>query len=162
MKRFGECGDKIYNYPYRGDLITRLLPKDDLLNHLVEEMEKHKAHHFISKIQSYHFKELKGNLEDSDCLVIGDFTENFTFYVQDEIQSFHWTNRQVTLHPVFYCKKGGEICCKSIRIISDHLIHDTTSVYELQKHLIKEVKKALPGVKMIYFSDGASSQYKNK
>lgn len=47
--------------------------------------------------------------------------------------------------------------------IRDHLIHDTTTVYEFQKHLIKEVKKALPGVKkIIYFSDGAGSQYKNK
>ncbi|KAJ6655379.1 hypothetical protein lerEdw1_005437 [Lerista edwardsae] len=84
--------------------------------------------------------------------------------LKDEIQSFHWTNRQATLHPfVFYFKKEEEIGCKSICIISDHLIHDTSTVYEFQKHLIKEVKKALPKVKkMIYFSDGASSQYKNK
>lgn len=104
----------------RADLITRLLPKDEFLNHLVEEMEKLKAHHFISKIQSGYFKQLKSNLEDSACLVIGYFAENFTFFVQDEIQSFHWTNRQATLHKfVFYYKKGGEICCKSIRIMSD-------------------------------------------
>lgn len=57
----------------RADLITRLLPKDEFLNHLVEEMEKLKAHHFISKIQSSYFKQLKSNLEDSACLVIGDF-----------------------------------------------------------------------------------------
>lgn len=148
----------------RADLITRLLPKDEFLNHLVEELEKLKSHHYISKTQSDYFKRLKGNLEGNECLVIGDFAENFTFCVQDEIQSFHWTNRQATLHPfVFYFKKEEAICCKSICIISDHLIHDTSTVYEFQKHLIKEVKKALPNVKkIIYFSDGASSQYKNK
>lgn len=161
------CQKKLFSRVHtdRADLITRLLPKDEFLNHLVEGMEKLKAHHFISKIQSSYFKQLKSNLENSACLEIGDFAENFTFCVKDEIQSFHWTNRQAKQHPfVFYCKKRGEICCKSICIIIDHLIHDTTTVYEFQKHLIIEVKKALRGVKkmMIYFSDGASSQYKNK
>lgn len=148
----------------RADLITRLLPNDEFLNLLVEEIAKLKCHHFISKVQSNYFKECKSNLEDNECLVIGDFSENFTFCVQDEIQNFHWTNSQATIHPfVFYFKKEGEISCKSICMISDHLIHDTLTVYEFQRHLISEVRNVLPKIKkMIYFSDGASSQYKNK
>lgn len=47
------------------------------------------SHHFISEVQS-NFKEFKDNLKDK-CLVIGDFSENFTFCVQDEIQNYHWT-----------------------------------------------------------------------
>lgn len=46
-------------------------------------------------------------------------------------------------------------------MINDYLIHDTSTVYEFQKHLINEVKNVLPEVKK-YFSDGDSSQYKNK
>ncbi|KAK4872006.1 hypothetical protein RN001_016130 [Aquatica leii] len=71
--------NEIDDLPEELTSITRLLPKDEFLNHLVEEMEKLKSHNFISKIQSNYFKEFKGNLKDSECLVIGDFAENFTF-----------------------------------------------------------------------------------
>ena len=31
-----------------------------------------------------------------------DFSGNFTFVVQDEIQAFHWNNSLATIHP-FVC-----------------------------------------------------------
>lgn len=66
---------------------------------------------------------------------------------------------------VCYFKKHNQICHKSIFIISDHLIHehDTNIVYTFQRHVIKELKNVISRIeKIIYFSDGASSQYKNK
>ena len=32
-------------------------------------------------------------------IVQGDFAENYSYVVQDEIQRFHWENKQATLHP---------------------------------------------------------------
>ena len=32
---------------------------------------------------------------------MGDFAENFTFVMQDEVQSYHWNNAQATIHPLF-------------------------------------------------------------
>jgi len=147
----------------RAELITQVMPSEDFLHLLVDKLMLLKSHHFISKAQAQYFKETKENLEDNHCLVIGDFAENFTFTVQDEIQSFHWTNTQATLHPfVIYYKKEGKVCCKSICVISDHLHHNTTTVYTFQQHLIREIK-IIPNIEMVvYFSDGASSQYKNK
>lgn len=159
-----EIAFKQWVHTDRAELITQLLPSEDFLNLLVEKIELLKSHHYVSKTQAQHFKDTKENLKETDCLVIGDFAENYTFTVQDEIQSFHWTNTQATLHPfVFYFKKENEICCKSMCIISDHLVHDTTTVYAFQNYLIKEIKSLVPKVtKVIYYSDGASSQYKNK
>ena len=47
-------------------------------------------------------------------------------------------------------------------IISDHLKHDTVAVHAFITEVLIAVKQKYPNVKkVIYFSDGASSQYKN-
>lgn len=38
------------------------------LHSLVEKLVALKSHHFISKVQSQHFKELKESLKDCECL----------------------------------------------------------------------------------------------
>ena len=32
-------------------------------------------------------------------MIMLDFTENYSFVVQDEVQGFHWNNTHATLHP---------------------------------------------------------------
>lgn len=150
----------------RAELITRVMPIDDFFEDLVEKLLALKKHHFISKAQSKYLKELKENLSKDVCITLCDFAESFKFVLQDEIQSFHWSNPQATLHPyVFYYRKDDEdkIYCKSLCVISDNLEHNTATVHTFQKYFVEEVKKVAPEVKkIIYFSDGASSQYKNK
>lgn len=150
----------------RAELITRVMPLDDFFEDLVDKLLSLKKHHFISKAQSKYLSELKENLSTNVCVALCDFAENFTFIIQDEIQSFHWSNPQATLHPyVFYYKQNGDdrIYCKSLCVISDSLDHNTATVHTFQKYFVEEVKKVAPEVKkIIYFSDGASSQYKNK
>ena len=63
-------------------------------------MEKHKkllSHHFIYKQQQNFLKNKKETLSDNECIIILDFAENYTFMVQDAIQSFHWNNTQATI-----------------------------------------------------------------
>jgi len=50
-------------------------------------------------------------------------------------------------------------------IISDCLHHDTVAVYLYQKCFINFIRTQLPAdhfKKIIYFSDGATAQYKNR
>ena len=58
------------------------------------------------------------------------------------------------------------ICHLSYVIISDSLHHDTVAVHLFQKCFIAFLKGYLPESlhpkKIIYFSDGAASQYKNR
>ncbi len=43
-----------------------------------------------------------------------DFSENYTFIIQDAVQGYHWNNDQVTVHPfVIYYKIGAEVEHKS-------------------------------------------------
>lgn len=120
----------------------------------------------MSEIRCASFKDIKSTLEKEECLVVADFHENFSFVVQDEIQSFHWVNKQAAIHLFVYYyvdEDPGKIKNRSLCIISNHQKHDTSVVHTFQKCLIEDIKNAVPAInKVIYFTDGASSQYKNE
>jgi hypothetical protein len=110
-------------------------------------------------------KATKSSLQQGKVIVLGDFSENYSFIIQDAVQGFHWNNQQATIHPfVSYfknSKNGLENLC--FEIISECLYHDTVTKYTFQKHLIEFLKENVPNIsKLYYFSDGASAQYKNK
>ena len=100
------------------------------------------------------------------CLQVqADFSENYAFVLQDAVQGFHWNYSQATVHPfVIYYQQSGEERYISYVIISDCMHHDTVAVYLFQKNLITFLKQVLHTApkKIIYFSDGAASQYKNR
>ena len=101
----------------------------------------------------------------SECIIILDFAENYTFMIQDAIQPFHFSNTQASIHPfVIYYKQDGTLKYKSLACISDMLQDDMHKGYRFQKAIIfNVVKKDLPQIeKVIYFSDGCSEQYKNQ
>ena len=52
-------------------------------------------------------------LDNETCIILIDFVENYSFLVQDAIQSFYWQNQQATLHPfeVYYNDDDGKLKC---------------------------------------------------
>lgn len=96
-------------------------------------------------------------------LIICDFSENYTFVIQNEIQAYHWVNKQCTIHPfALYWKENGQDKRKSIVVIAESLKHDVTAVYLFQKKLIAKIKQNHAISKIIFCSDGAGGQYKNR
>lgn len=132
----------------------------------LDAIEELKLHHFVSKQQAKYLKELKTSLKDDEMILLLDFAENYSFLVQDAPQSYHWVNTQATIHPFVAYHRSEEtrdLCVKSLAVISDCLDHTTTAVATFQAEALKVLKQELPSVRKIhYFSDGASSQYKNK
>lgn len=88
-----------------------------------------------------------------------DFAENYSFLVQDAIQGYHWVNDQATLHPFsVYTTKGHVSYC----VISDHMAHSSIAVHAFRTAVLEDLKAKHPEInEIIYFSDGAGSQYKN-
>jgi hypothetical protein len=41
----------------------------------------------------------KYSLQDAEVIVLGDFSQNYSFTIQDTAQGFHWNNQQATIHP---------------------------------------------------------------
>lgn len=122
-------------------------------------------HDFIAKQQGAFFNYTKENLKESEFAVICDFSENYSIVLQDEAQSYHWTNRQVTIHPfVIYFKQENKVKHVNYVVVSDCLEHNTVAVYTFEKKLISFLTskfQKLPN-KIFYFSDGSAAQYKNK
>lgn len=148
----------------RAEIITVIKPKGEFFESLAEKLQSLKVHHFISKAQSQFLKEKKISLSNTECIVLADFAENFSFIIQDEIQGYHWVKEQATVHPfVYYYIKDNKVNSQCICILSDYLEHNTVAVHTFQTHLIRHIMDVIPQVeKIIYFSDGAASQYKNK
>ena len=98
---------------------------------LTNSLEDLKPHSFISKSQSKYLSQLKENLNGSSVIFLGDFSENFSFVVQDEVQSFHWNNMMCTIHAVvIYYKNGNTLSHLSYAIISEDNTHDVDFVYK--------------------------------
>ena len=149
----------------RAAMITQTVTVEEYREMLESSMDDLTAHSYIAKAQGKYLKDLKDNLSPKECIVLGDFAENYKYIIQDEIQSFHWTSDSCTLHPVvLYYKNPGsdELMHLSFCFVSDDLEHDTTFVYKIQEYLTNYIKTNFLYIqKLIYFSDGCGGQYKN-
>lgn len=149
----------------RSTLETISKPVDEFIDVLCDKVQLLLPHSFIASQQALFFNECKASLKQDEFLVTADFSENYSFVLQDAAQGFHWNNSQATIHPfVVYYKESEELCHTSFAVISDCMHHDTAAFYVFQKSLIRYLTSRLsPRPKMIsYFSDGAASQYKNR
>ena len=128
----------------RINLETVIWSTDDFVEDLVDRLCHLQCHSFTATQQSKFMKEIKEGLMDEQILVIADFAENYSFVLQDEVQGYHWTISQATIHPfVVYHRfpvEGNELTdLKEISfvVISDHLLHKTLVVHYFQTKLIK-------------------------
>ena len=147
----------------RSKLETMVQPIGDFIDTFLEKLDNLRRHDFIAKQQSHFLNEQKETLKEGEFLVIGDFSENFSFVVQDKAQSFHWNNSMATLHPfVYYYREHGEVRHGNFVLLSDCNNHDTVAVHLFQKRLINNLSTKFNSLgKLIYFSDGCAGQYKN-
>ena len=86
-------------------------------------------YHFLKVQQAAYLKEAKAILDNETCIILMDFLENYSFLVQDAIQSFFWQNQQATLHPSAVCHNddNSKLKCDCYCVILDHLLHDQTA-----------------------------------
>ena len=150
----------------RSNIVTKTCSVEDFIEDFIVKTESLVKHHFILKRQTSFFKELQKNIAVNEAIIIGDFAENFTFIVQDSVQSFYFANKQATIHP-FSCyyrnPETNAVEHLSFAVISDHMDHSTVAVYAFQKELINALKPFIPNLaKVFWFSDGCAEQYKNK
>ena len=149
----------------RADLASMKLPVYEFIELLIEKLSKITVHSFIARAQSDYLKILKETLGPSEVIMLGDFAENYSFVIQDEVQGYHWNKSQCSLHPVvlYHCSENT-LVTTSLCILSDDLDHDASFVYKVMEAIVGHVKVELvSNFKTIhYFSDGCAGQYKNR
>ena len=74
----------------RTDLVTQSLTVNKYISLLIEQLQDLIPHHFISKAQSKYLRQRKTELDQRTAIILMDFSENYSFHVQDEAQGYHW------------------------------------------------------------------------
>lgn len=152
-----------------GKLATFACPKDQFEQLFGDQNEKTAEHHLIYLKQKLHISSLKsfsGSSDKSHAVILCDFGMNYSFLLPREIQGYHWSAQQATIHPfVLYHYNDVNHCVEEedYVVISDCLDHDT-STFEAFKYevLSNQIKPKFPYISSVtYISDGAGGTYKN-
>ena len=113
---------------------------EGLVEALQEALWPFSAHLFNAKWQWQQYNSVSKEVPDEAVVFCMDFVENFTCRPQDAPQGCHWTNTQVTIHPVvasYSCKEcpqdePAKVVTDSIVFVSGDLKHD----YHAVQHFI--------------------------
>ena len=150
----------------RCTMVQVIESSEDFLESLSNKVNKLTRHHFVAKAQTRFLKHLKSNLQPNEVIILGDFSENYSYIVQDEVQGFHWENSQCTVHPfVAYYRNNSntELVHASFCFLSPVTKHGTSMVHTFLCTLIPKIKEKCQTVQKVhYFTDGCAAQYKNK
>lgn len=154
---------KEWEFTDRAYLKSRSCTPSEYLDQVVDSLQKLLPHEYITRNQSKYVWNTIHNLEKGKVVVLLDFSENYNYIVQDEIQSYHWNKDSCTVHPaVIYYNDGTEVKHKSLCFLSDDLRHDVTIVELFQSRVVNYIKENIPDTNLIeYVSDGCAGQYKN-
>lgn len=139
---------------------------DKFIDNFTEDMWNITEHHFISFEQKNYLNQCRDNLNKNTGIIIMDFAENYSFISQDSTQGFYFNNTQASLFTVtLYYKNqiNEEVEVTSYCVISDSTKHQAFSVNVFQEAVLNRIKIEFPWINsVIYFSDGAPTQFKNK
>lgn len=140
-------------------------PLSEFVNYFSDKLVKLVTHTFIANEQSTYLKNLKETLKVGEFIIWGDFSENFSFVLQNEAQGYYWSKKQATIHPfvIYYKNEKNELKHLNYVIISECLKHDSVAVYLFITKLIKFLESKFDVItKLFIFTDGCAGQYKNR
>ena len=137
---------------------VQILQTKEFLEIFVQKATILAQHDFIAKSQSAFLKSKRNDINEEEFVVIDDFSENYSFIVQDSVQGYHWNNCQSIIHLwVYYFKSDGELKHRSYMVISDCNTHNFVAICLFQKMPIEHLKSVFPSIKKtFYFSKIAS------
>jgi hypothetical protein len=101
---------------------------DDVFKELRSQLKPFLLHTFLKRRQAEHFENLKASVDGSTAVLQVDYSENFSFGEQNEIQTAHWSNVQCTLFTGFAWLNKN--VTRSYVLVSDH---GKVSVYTYMK-----------------------------
>lgn len=147
----------------RKDLAVERMKSSTFILLFSDHLKSFVKHNFVFRWQAQQFKDCLLKFPSDVVVSVVDFAENYSFKVQNEIQSMHWWSTQVTiLVHISYIKNSVAAIEKTLHFyISDDKLHDTLFVqhcFMLHDNWMKQ-----QGHRLRYhwvWSDGAASQFK--
>jgi hypothetical protein len=80
--------------------------KEEFIESLVKMISKLTQHHYVTRCKSVHFALCKSEIQADSSVLVSDFSENFTFVIQDCVQGYYWMIDHATLLPFMACMKN--------------------------------------------------------
>ncbi|CAG9790692.1 unnamed protein product [Diatraea saccharalis] len=134
---------------------------DELQKHLIDLTPSFKVHSFVKNSQAKAYEKDKEavtkNKNEVASLLQIDFLENYTCLAQDEVQSFHWVQPQVTLFTISLWHSGKHF---PIVIVSDNRHHTKDTIVPFLQRTLEELPDNIKEVHV--WSNGPASQFKNR
>jgi hypothetical protein len=134
----------------------------ELIGAYIEMSTQLCRHVFTISHQFQHYKHLKETLSSDCALLVVDFSENYVCKQSRAVQSAHFgaSNNQVCLHTgvVYFMGKMFSFCT-----VSSSTRHEPAAIWAHLQPVLEEIKRTEPSVKTLhFFSDGPTTQYRNK
>lgn len=134
----------------------------ELARHILNMYPSFLLHVYIKHEQARAYKEERALITNAvlsthKSLLQIDISENFTCISQDEIQSAHWHQNQVTLFTAALWHSGT---LYPIVLVSDNLNHSKDTIIAYLDRLLEELPRHVSELSI--WLDGPSSQFKNK
>lgn len=140
--------------------------KSHVLNIFKKDLCLFKKHVFNMHHQAAALKMLKEKPKEKNILFQVDFSQNYVAKFSTEIQSVHFgaSQKQISLHTgAMYVKTPKEVLCSTFCTVSDNLDHHAHGVWSHMKEILVKCQNDYPNTKCVhFFTDGPTSQYKNK
>ena len=136
----------------------------DLVEQCENMLERYKTHVFNINHQYQFYRSLQLKMEQTECLIHVDFSENYTTKLAQEIQSMHFgaSKKQITLHTgVMHVGTGGKPL--TFCSLSDNCEHGPFGIWTHLRPVLDDLKTEHPAVNIVhFFSDGPCTQYRQK
>ena len=142
----------------------------EIVDCLCELLTPHSRHLFNAMWQQRAFSNIKSSFKPGEIVSVIDFAENYSTFHQNEVQSAHWVNDQVTLFPIVawyrcpVCPPEAPPVREYLIFLSDDIKHDYHAVHAFQMvgyNFLRE-HRGIQFEKVIEFSDGCPAQFKSR
>ena len=132
----------------------------ECVNVLEEKIEHFLFHVFVKRQQSSFFEMEKANVGEKKCIIQVDYSENFSLIDQNEIQTAHWSRRQLSLFTTYLWTNSID---QAFVIVSNDITHNKFTVSQCLERVFKRAKSLVPSLnEVVMFSDGSASQFKQR
>lgn len=118
------------NEKKRKDLIVQRMKSATFISLFSAHLTSFIKHNFVFRWQAQQFKDCLLKFPSNVVVSVIDFAENYSFKIQNEIQSMHWWSTQVTIlvHITYVRNAAGGVQKTLHFYISDDRQHDTLFV----------------------------------
>lgn len=146
-----------------------LCSASELISETERDLKRMAIHTYHMRHQHKTFNAIKTSMNEYEALIVCDWSENYLCKYNEEVQAIHFgaSRNQISLHTgIVYIGMQPEISSnkkKPFCTVSDNNAHDAVAIWAHLVPILSMINNECPQVKVLhFFSDGPTSQYRNK